>query len=225
MFNALKNRSCISIMLTLLATNSSLYLDAAAEQQEQSIVFLGDSLTAGFELPPEQAYPALIQQEIAKLGLKFRVVNAGVSGDTTADALARLAWVMKNGADILVIALGANDGLRGLPPSLAAGNLRAIIDQARKTNPQIRVVLAGILVPTNMGPEYNNEFARIFPEIAAEKKAILVPFLLEGVAARPELNLPDGLHPNQEGHKIIAQTVWKKLAPLLDDAAKPSKIR
>ena len=184
-----------------------------------TIVYLGDSLTAGYGLPKgeEQAYPALIQARIDSLGWNVRTVNAGVSGDTSAGGLRRVDWIVSRGAvDVLVLALGANDGLRGLPVDALKSNLEATISRVREVNPDVQIVLGGMMVPTNMGGAYGQRFAAVYPEVAAEQNVKLIPFLLDGVGGVPRLNQPDGVHPTAEGQRIMAETVWATLRPLLE---------
>jgi acyl-CoA thioesterase-1 len=181
----------------------------------KAILFFGDSLTAGYGLEPSQAFPALIQEKINVLGWNFRVINAGLSGETTAGALRRIDWVLQRPVDVLVLELGANDGLRGLPVEGAKQNLQAIIDRTRSKYPGVKVVLVGMQVPSNLGRDYTTRFRTIFPELATANDATLIPFLLEGVASVPELNLPDGIHPTAAGQKIVAENVWKVLEPVL----------
>lgn len=185
-------------------------LDAA--DRPLRIVFLGDSLTAGYQLDPQQAFPALIEGELRRLGQQTEVVNAGVSGDTTAGGLRRLPWLLRRQLDVLVVGLGANDALRGLSTEAAYNNLREIILTTRSRYPEAAVILLGMLAPPNMGRDYATAFNRIYPDLAAEFNLPLMPFLLEGVAAVPELNLPDGIHPNERGHRIIAQNLLPLLA-------------
>lgn len=182
----------------------------------RTLVFFGDSLTAGYGLENHvtDAFPGLVQAKIDREGLAYQVVNAGLSGDTTAGGLRRIDWVLRQPVDIFVLELGGNDGLRGLPLETARANLQAIMERVRARNPQVRIVLAGMQLPTSMGP-YAEAFARLFPELAAANGASLIPFLLEGVGGVPELNLPDGIHPTVEGHRRIAQTIWPYLRPLL----------
>jgi acyl-CoA thioesterase-1 len=185
----------------------------------RTIMFFGDSLTAGYGLDdPAQAYPGRIQEKIAAARLPFLVINAGLSGETTAGGLRRLDWVLRQPVDIFVLALGANDGLRGLSPAVARENLQKTIDKVRAKNPAARVVIAGMQMPTSMGADYARAFRELFPALAKKNDAALVPFLLEGVGGRPELNLPDGIHPNPDGQAIMAETVWKTLRPLLERA-------
>jgi len=178
-----------------------------------TLVFLGDSLTAGLGLPKEQAFPALIEARLAAEGRPWTVVNAGISGDTTAGGAARLDWIYQQKVDVLFVCLGANDGLRGLPVAESERNLRLILDRAKKEG--TRVVLAGIQLPENYGSTYRTAFARLFPRLAAEYRVPLLPFLLEGVAMNPRLNQADGIHPNAEGARAVADHVWKTLNPIL----------
>ncbi|MCS6968409.1 MAG: arylesterase [Cytophagales bacterium] len=179
------------------------------------ILFFGNSLTAGFGVEPEEAFPALIQQKIDSLGLPYRCVNAGLSGETSAGGKARIDWLLKQPVDILVIELGGNDGLRGIDPEETRKNLQAIIDKAKARYPHITIVLAGMEAPPNMGQEYTRAFRRLYPELAQANQLSLIPFLLDKVGGEPSLNLPDGIHPTAQGHQIIAQTVWKTLYPIL----------
>ncbi len=180
------------------------------------ILFFGNSLTAGYQLEPSQAFPALIQKKIDALAWNFRVVNAGLSGDTTADGLRRIDWVLRNKVDVLFLELGANDALRGIPLDLTARNLQAIIDKVQKKYPGVRIAIAGMRVPPNLGKEYTERFRSIFPELAKSNEAELIPFLLEGVAGEIDLNLTDGIHPTPEGHQILAENVWQVLKPMLE---------
>ncbi len=183
----------------------------------KTLLFFGDSLTAGYGLedPSTQAFPALVQEKIAAAGLPWRVVNAGLSGETSAGGLRRVDWVLRQQVDIFVIELGGNDGLRGLSPDATRANLQAIIDRVRAGCPPAKIVLAGIVAPPNMGADFTRAFASIFPDLARKNGLPLIPFLLEGVGGRPELNQPDGVHPNVSGHAIVADTVWRALRPLL----------
>ncbi len=180
---------------------------------EGTLVFFGDSLTAGLGLSKEQAFPALIDARLRAEGRPWKVVNAGVSGDTTAGGVARLDWIYKQKVDVMLLCLGANDGLRGIPVAETERNLRAILDRAKRQG--TRVVLAGIQLPENYGPEYRADFARIFPRLAKAYRVPLLPFLLEGVAMDPQLNQPDGIHPTAEGARIVADHVWSALDPVL----------
>ncbi len=183
--------------------------------QEKVIVFFGDSLTAGYGLSTEEAFPAIIQEIIDSVGIKYSVINAGLSGETTASGKNRLSWILNQQADIFILELGANDGLRGIPLDETRQNLQAIIDAVKAQNPETQIILAGMQIPPNMGEEYTQEFKKIFPDIALKNEATLIPFLLDGVAGITSLNLEDGIHPTAEGHKIVAANVWEVLAPKL----------
>jgi acyl-CoA thioesterase-1 len=183
--------------------------------EARTIIFFGDSLTAGYGVDPDEAYPALIQGKIDQAKLSWRVVNAGLSGETTAGGLRRLDWILRQPVDVFVIELGGNDGLRGIAPAVTRSNLEAMIQRIRQRHPHVKVVIAGMQLPTNMGPEHTREFAALYPAVAEEAGAVLIPFLLEGVGGVPSLNLPDGIHPTPEGHRLVAETVWEKIRPLL----------
>lgn len=202
-------------LLSLIAGQPFLNAKDAEAQRTRTIVFFGDSLTAGYGIDPRETYPALIQEKIDERGWKFRVTNAGVSGETSAGGLRRINWLLRQPIDVFVLELGANDGLRGLPLPQTRKNLQGILDRVSERYPDVRMVIAGMLVPPNMGPEYSKEFAAIYRHLAEENDALLIPFLLEGVGGIPKLNLPDGVHPTAEGHKIMAETVWEILKPLL----------
>lgn len=180
-----------------------------------TILFLGDSLTAGLGVSQEQAYPALIEEKIREKNFPFEVINAGVSGDTTAGGLARLDWVLQKKIDILVLALGANDGLRGLPVAQMKTNLQAIIERVKAKNPAVKIVIAGMRTPPNLGGDYSAAFGGVFSDLGRENNATLIPFLLEGVGGHIDLNQPDHIHPTAAGHKVVAENVWRVLEPLL----------
>lgn len=188
---------------------------SAAETSPNVVLFLGDSITAGYGLDLAAAYPALIQKKIATQGWSFKVVNAGQSGDTSAGALNRLDWLLSNRVAVLVLELGANDGLRGLPVESTRKNLQRIIDRTKNRYPSAKIVIAGMQVPPNMGPDYSKKFASIYPALAKKNRLPLIPFILEGVGGVRHLNLPDGIHPTAKGHEIVAATVWKVLKPVL----------
>jgi len=180
------------------------------------VVFLGTSLTAGLGLArAEETYVARIDAIADSVGRPIRTVNAGVSGDTSAGGLSRLDWILREPLDILVVELGANDGLRGQDPDALEANLVSVIEQTRERYPEARFVVAGMQAPPNLGPSYTSRFQDVFPEVAASTGAALVPFLLEGVAGVPELNQGDGIHPTPVGHDMMAHTVWTALAPLV----------
>ena len=174
-------------------------------------MFFGNSLTAGYGVDPSEAYPALIQDKIDSLGLNYKVINAGVSGETTADGNSRIDWILKQPVDIFVLELGGNDGLRGIPLSETKKNLQSIIDKVKAKYPNAKIILEGMQIPPNMGPAYTSKFKEIYPELAKENNIDLVPFLLKGVGGDPKLNQRDGIHPTAEGHKIVAQNVWEVL--------------
>jgi acyl-CoA thioesterase-1 len=181
------------------------------------VVVLGDSLTAGLGLPREQAYPALLQQRADAAGLDYEVINAGVSGDTSAGGLRRLDWSLEGDVRVLILALGANDGLRGVPVAEMRRNLGAIIERARAR--EIAVILAGMEAPPNFGRAYIVEFHQAFPDLAKQYGVTFVPFLLEGVAGISSLNQGDGIHPTAEGARMVADTVWSALRPILEKAS------
>jgi acyl-CoA thioesterase-1 len=187
--------------------------------QNKVILFFGNSLTAGMGLDPNEAFPALIQEKVDSLQMSYKVVNAGLSGETTASGKNRIGWVLNNDIEIFVLELGANDGLRGIPLEETRSNLQEIIDVVRKKNPDTTIILAGMQIPPNMGQDYTSEFREIFPDLAKKNNIGLIPFLLEDVAGNPELNQADGIHPTAEGQKIIANNIWPIIAEsILSDA-------
>ena len=179
------------------------------------MVVLGDSLAAGYGVEPAEAYPALLQEKINAAGLNYMVVNAGVSGDTSADGLNRIDWLLRRPMDVLILELGGNDGLRGIPPLTTATNLQTIVDRVKQKYPGAQIVITGMQMPPNMGEAYITAFRNIFPALAKNNHAALVPFLLEGVGGKPELNQPDHIHPTAAGHRIVAENVWKVLKSIL----------
>jgi acyl-CoA thioesterase I len=181
----------------------------------KTILFFGDSLTAGYGLSTEEAFPALVEKSLNKKGKPVKVVNAGLSGETSAGGLARIDWVLRQPVDIFILELGANDGLRGLPLDQTRKNLQAIIDKVKTKYPNTKIVVTGMMVPPNLGDKYTREFEGIFPELAKKNSAALIPFLLKDVAGIEKLNLPDGIHPNPEGHKIVAGNVMRIVEPLM----------
>ena len=182
---------------------------------EQVILFFGNSLTAAYGLETEQGFPNLIQKRIDSLGLNYKVINSGLSGETTSGGLNRLDWVLNQDVDIFVLELGANDGLRGIPLGKTKENLQKIIDAVLEKNENTTIILAGMQIPPNMGLDYTAEFKDMYPDLAKTNNIPLVPFLLDGVAGEPELNLEDGIHPTAEGQKIVAENVWDILGPLV----------
>lgn len=187
------------------------------EDDPKMVLFLGDSLAAGYGLQASQAFPALIQQRIDGLDWNFKVINAGLSGDTSAGGLRRIDWLLRGRVDVLVLELGGNDGLRGIDLASTRTNLQGIIDKVKAKNPRVKIVIAGMMVPPNLGQDYTRRFQQMYPELARANQAVLIPFLLEGVAGDSKLNLPDGIHPTAEGHKLVAETVWKHLRPVLQE--------
>lgn len=180
-----------------------------------TVLVLGDSLAAGLGVERDEAFPALLETMAKTEGLPVVVVNAGVSGDTSSGGRGRINWLLNRKTDVLVLELGANDGLRGIPPETTTENLQAIIDAAKTKYPDIRIVIAGMKMPPNLGPDYGAKFEQIFHRLAADNEALLVPFLLENVGGIAELNQEDRIHPNARGHRLIADNVWKHLGPLL----------
>lgn len=181
----------------------------------KTIVFFGNSLTAGYGVEPNQAFPAIVQRRIDSLDLPYKVVNAGVSGETSSGGNGRIDWLLQSPPDVFVLELGANDGLRGIPPTETKKNLQAIIDKVKASNPNVKLVIAGMMMPPNMGQQYTTAFRDIFPALAKENNATLIPFLLQGVGGEVKLNQQDGIHPTPEGHEILADNVWQVLKNLL----------
>lgn len=177
----------------------------------KTILFFGNSLTAGYGVGIEEAFPARVQDILDSLELNYKVVNAGLSGETTSGGLKRLAWVLNQKVEVFVLELGANDGLRGIELSETRKNLQAMMDMVREKNPETKIVLAGMQIPPNMGQDYTKEFRAIWPALAEKNDIKLIPFLLDGVGGIPEMNQADGIHPTAEGHKILAQNVWQVL--------------
>jgi acyl-CoA thioesterase-1 len=189
---------------------------AATELRSRNVLLvLGDSIAAGYGVDANEAFPLVLQRTIDAAGLRFEVINGGVSGDTTAGGVRRLNWLLRRPVDVLLVELGGNDGLRGLSPAATRSNLVAIIDSARTKYPGMRIVLAGMQMPPNLGEDYTKEFRDLFPSVAVEKEVTLVPHLLEGVGGRPEMNLPDLIHPTAHGHELVASNVWQVLKPIL----------
>ncbi|SEK47470.1 acyl-CoA thioesterase-1 [Aquimarina amphilecti] len=186
--------------------------DSAKNTLTKTILCFGDSLTAGYGLDDiNDAYPAVLQNRLDSLGLAYTVINSGLSGETTAGGKSRISWVLNQKVDVFILELGANDGLRGVPLTETRNNLQSIIDAVRKKNSETTIILAGMQLPPNMGPEYITEFRNIFPDLAQKNKLALIPFLLKDVGGIPELNQADGIHPTIEGQKILADNVWEVL--------------
>lgn len=212
------NNLMVYFVKRLVSIVALLFLSAlllVADGRPKTIVVLGDSLSAGAGVDADQAWPALLQKKIDEAGLNYTVVNAGVSGNTTADGLQRVDWLLRRKTDVLILELGGNDGLRGLPIPTAKANLQTIIDRYREKYPAVKIVIAGMKMPPSMGTEYTDAFAKMYPDLATKNHATLIPFLLEDTAGKADLMQPDQIHPNPEGHKIVAQTVWQILRPLL----------
>jgi acyl-CoA thioesterase-1 len=190
---------------------------AAEAKPEHTLLFFGDSLAAGYGLadPGTQSYPAQVQRRIDAAGLPWHVVNAGLSGETSAGGLRRIDWVLNQHTDVFVLELGANDGLRGTSPSVTEANLQAIIGRVRSKYPQARIVLAGMRMPPNMGQDFAEQFQAIYPDLARRNGVALIPFLLEGVAMKPEMNQGDEIHPTAAGAAVVADEVWKTIGPIL----------
>lgn len=207
---------CLAVASLAQSSNVQPADSAQVTPVRKTILVLGDSLAAGLGVDPSEAFPAVLQEKIDAARWNFTVVNAGVSGDTSADGLNRINWLLKRKIDVLILELGGNDGLRGVPVSATKTNLQTIIDRVKQKYPQAQIIVGGMQMPPNMGEDYTSAFKKIFPELARENRAALVPFLLEGVGGKAELNQPDHIHPTVEGHKIVAGNVWKVLKPVLE---------
>jgi len=181
------------------------------KSDEKIILFFGNSLTAGYGIEQDLAFPGLVQSRLDSLGENYKVINGGLSGETTAGGVGRIDWFLEDEPDIFVLELGGNDGLRGIQLSETKKNLLTIIDKVQTKYPDTKIILAGMQIPPNMGPEYSQEFQSIYPEVAKEKDVTLIPFLLQNVGGIKELNLPDGIHPTEEGHKLVFENVWEYL--------------
>jgi acyl-CoA thioesterase-1 len=213
-----------SLFLILVACNSNQQkTDQASAKSDttknaietvtkKTILFFGNSLTAGYGLDePSNAFPSLIQYRIDSLKMPYTVVNAGVSGETSSGGNSRIDWILKQPVDIFILELGANDGLRGIPITETAKNLQSIIDKVKAKNKEVKIILAGMLVPPNMGPDYSKAFKDLFPELAKKNATSFIPFILEGVAGEEKLNQGDGIHPTVEGHRMVMENVWTVL--------------
>ncbi len=203
---------CIFLCLLIVFTAASTFTD-----EPKVVLFFGDSLSAGLGIDPAQAFPALIQKKIDSAKWNFKVINAGLSGETSAGGLRRADWLLRQKVDVLVLELGGNDALRGIDVETTKKNLQGIIDAAKAKHPTVKIVLAGMQAPPNMGQSYAKAFQSIYPDLAKKNHVPLIPFLLEGVGGNPKLNLPDGIHPTPEGHKIVSEVVWKTLSPVLKE--------
>jgi len=223
------SRCGVSLVLGLLLYPEPCHTSDQVKEKSHSdivmkrVVVMGDSLAAGFGIDPDQSFPRLLQKKVDSLDWPFAIINAGVSGDTSAGGLRRIRWLLKKPVDVLILELGGNDGLRGLDVKMTGINLQGIIDRTREKYPKARIIIAGMRMPPNLGATYTRKFERIFKELAHKNGARLIPFLLEGVGGKPELNLPDRIHPTAEGHRIIGETVWKYLKPVLRETMHPAR--
>ncbi|HET8864561.1 MAG TPA: arylesterase [Gracilimonas sp.] len=188
----------------------------AQDSDAKTILFFGDSITAGLGVDKSQAFPALIQDRIDSLGLNYEVINGGLSGETSAGGLRRIDWTLQRDRDIMILELGGNDGLRGIDLNSTKANLQQIINKVKAKNPDTEIILAGMQVPPNLGQDYTKQFETIYPELAEENDLPLIPMIMDKVGGDEELMQSDGLHPTPEGHKVIADTVWEILRPVLD---------
>jgi acyl-CoA thioesterase I len=182
---------------------------------KKTIVFFGNSLTAGYGLSPAEAFPAIIQKKIDSLDLPYKVVNAGVSGETSSGGDSRIDWILRTPVDVFILELGANDGLRGIPLGQTKKNLQSILDKVKQKYPACKLLLAGMQIPPNMGQTYTSQFRDMYQDLASSNNVTLIPFILEGVGGEDHLNQEDGIHPTAEGHMIVAGNVWKKLSEIL----------
>ena len=212
--------ACLPVFLLFLLAATCGF---GSEPERKTIVVLGDSIAAGYGVELAEAFPGLLQERIDRKNLPYEIVNAGVSGDTTASGVRRMPWLLRRKMDVLLIELGGNDGLRGIAPEETRSNLEKIIDLAREKNPAVRIVLAGMQMPQNMGEDYTSKFRDVFPTVAKEKKTRLIPFVLEGVGGTAEFNQEDRIHPNPAGHRIVADNIWVVLEPMLEEPAKPQQ--
>lgn len=215
----LSRRTLLALLAVFLSILGVSPLSFAEESglpgKKRRLVILGDSITAGFGLERSQAYPAELQRRLNEAGLNFDVVGAGVSGDTTAGGLRRVSWALGPGADVFIVALGGNDGLRGLPPTETESNLKGILRTVRTKCPAALCIVAGMQMPPNLGANYVHDFNAVFPRVASDQNALLIPFLLEGVGGVERLNQADLIHPTAEGQMRVAENVWKVLEPAL----------
>jgi len=205
----------IYIAVILISGYLNILKDIHNQERQKTILCFGNSITAGYGLDPDLAYPNVLEQILKDKGHNYRVINAGLSGETSAGGLTRIDWVLQNKIDVFILELGANDGLRGLPLIQTKSNLQSIIQKVVKKYPEAQIVIAGMMVPPNMGQDYASEFSYVFNELATEYDALLIPFLLDGVGGIPAFNISDGIHPNIEGHKIVAQNVYNVLKEVL----------
>ncbi|MDX1636418.1 MAG: arylesterase [Balneolaceae bacterium] len=203
------------IRLLFVSLLVPLALPANGQQRQKQVLFFGDSITAGMGVNKSQAYPALIQQRIDSLGWNFEVRNGGLSGETSAGGLRRIDWMLRQPVDVFILELGGNDGLRGIEVRATKQNLQKIIDKVREKYPDARIVLAGMQVPPNLGQQYTSDFRQMYQDLARSNNLPFIPFILEGAALDPDLMQSDDIHPNAEGHKVVADNVWEVLKPVL----------
>lgn len=195
--------------------NTTTTKQETVENDKKTIVFFGNSLSAAYGIEATQGFVGLTAQRIDSLGLPYEIVNAGLSGETTAGGKTRIEWILRQPVDIFILELGGNDALRGIDPEDSYKNLKFIVEKVKEKYPSAKIVLAGMEAPPNLGPEFTSKFRQMYPKLAKEYNASLIPFLLDGVGGIPELNLPDGIHPTPEGHQIVAKNVWAVLENLL----------
>lgn len=203
-------RSILAIILLFSLTSVQ-----AQSSEQKRILFFGDSITAGLGVDKSQAFPALIQQKVDSAGLNYEVINGGLSGETSAGGLRRIDWVLQRKIDVFILELGGNDGLRGIELSSTKDNLQKIIEKVQQKNPNVKIILAGMQVPPNLGQEYTSEFENMYPELADENDLPLIPMILDKIGGNENLMQGDGIHPTAEGHQVIAENVWDKLEPRL----------
>jgi len=204
----------LKVTFFIIAAFYSISLNA---QDQKTVLFFGDSITAGYGLSEEEAFPAIIKQKIDSLNLNYNVVNSGLSGETTAGGLRRIDWVLQQHVDIFVLELGGNDGLRGIDPENSKQNLQGIINKVLETYPNAEILLTGMEAPPNMGQTYTSRFRDIYTELSSTNRVEFMPFILEGVAGNSDLNQPDGIHPTAEGHRRVAEDLWEYLQPMLSE--------
>ena len=205
----------LHILLILHLIISSSGMQNPGDGRLKTILFFGDSITAGLGIDPDQAFPALIQKKVEGEKWMFRVINGGVSGETSAGGLRRINWVLQRKIDVLILELGGNDALRGVDLENTKSNLQGIIERVRKKDPEVRIIVAGMQAPPNLGLAYTTKFQKMYHDLVKKNKTDFIPFILQDVGGIRDLNLPDGIHPTVEGHKIVAETVWKVLKPVL----------
>ncbi|HKK26183.1 MAG TPA: arylesterase [Gracilimonas sp.] len=203
-------RSILAIILLFSLTSVQ-----AQNSEQKRILFFGDSITAGLGVDKSQAFPALIQQKVDSAGLNYEVINGGLSGETSAGGLRRIDWVLQRKIDVFILELGGNDGLRGIELSSTKNNLQKIIEKVQQKYPDVKIILAGMQVPPNLGQEYTSEFENMYPELSDENDLPLIPMILDKIGGNENLMQGDGIHPTPEGHQVIAENVWDKLEPRL----------